>query len=281
MATSDLHGDRWTDRLSDYLDGGLEPAEREALESHLQTCAVCATTLDDLREVVARSKTLENPASPAELWAGIVARIEDEEAARKAPVDIRSHRRFIDRRFSISLPQALAAGLALVFLSGAGVWLALRGPGVTPAPGGGTSPIASRTLAPGSGANTTFDPQRPDGAAGDPSVASRAVSGTAGDESGSRPDPSRTALAAFSDPRYDATIAQLQEILTNGRDQLDTTTVRVLEQNLAIIDRAVEEARRAVAADPANPYLRTHLASTMRRKVDLLRRATVIVGAQG
>ena len=62
--------------------------------------------------------------------------------------------------------------------------------------------------------------------------------------------------------------------------RLDTATVRVLEQNLTLIDRAIAEASRAVAADSANVYLNTHLAETMRRKVDLLRQAVALVAAE-
>jgi hypothetical protein len=54
----------------------------------------------------------------------------------------------------------------------------------------------------------------------------------------------------------------------------------VLEHSLAVIDSAISEARRALAADPASAYLNHHLARQMRRKLDLLRRATTIVAAQ-
>jgi len=33
--------DQWTDRLSEYVDGGLASGERAALEAHLATCADC------------------------------------------------------------------------------------------------------------------------------------------------------------------------------------------------------------------------------------------------
>ena len=78
---------------------------------------------------------------------------------------------------------------------------------------------------------------------------------------------------------YDAAVDDLERILADGRERLDSTTVRVLEQNLALIDRAIADARRAVAADTANLYLNTHLAETMRRKVDLLRQAAALVAA--
>jgi len=275
MTTPDSRDDRWTDRLSEYLDGGLEPGERVELEAHLAGCAWCSAVLDDLGTVVQRSRTLETPPPASDLWPGIRAQIEASQApaTTRRPLDIRRHRDWGAWRFSLSVPQAAAAGLALALLSAGGMWLAMRPPATSRAP-----LTASREPAPAPG------PAAVTPAGGTEPVA--ATPGPAGAPSGTaqprlRPDPSSVALAAFSDPRYDATVAELQRILAEGRGQLDTSTVRILEQNLAIIDRALADARRAVAADPANSYLRSHLASTMRRKVDLLRRATVIVGAHG
>ena len=79
---------------------------------------------------------------------------------------------------------------------------------------------------------------------------------------------------------YDAAVADLQAMLDAGRDRLDPRTVRVLESNLAAIDSAVADAQRAIAADPANAYLNTHLARTMRRKLDLLRHAATLASAR-
>ena len=76
---------------------------------------------------------------------------------------------------------------------------------------------------------------------------------------------------------YAAAVADLERVLAGGRGQLDTTTVRVIEQNLVVIDQAIAQAQRALAADPANLYLNTHLAETMRRKLDLLRQAATLV----
>jgi hypothetical protein len=89
------------------------------------------------------------------------------------------------------------------------------------------------------------------------------------------------ALAGYGGAGYDAAIAELEQTLAAGRNRLDPKTVRVLEQNLQIIDRAVAEARRAVEADPSNTWLRSHLASTMRRKAELLRTATMLAAARG
>ena len=76
---------------------------------------------------------------------------------------------------------------------------------------------------------------------------------------------------------YDTAVADLEQVLATNRGQLDSTTIRVIEQNLAAIDRAIAQAQQALNADPANLYLNTHLAETMRRKLDLLRQAAALV----
>lgn len=89
-----------------------------------------------------------------------------------------------------------------------------------------------------------------------------------------------TPAAARAEQTYDAAVTDLRRVLDAGRGRLDSTTVRVLERNLAIIDSAVADARRAVERDPSNAYLNAYLARTMRRKVDLLRQAATLVRAE-
>ena len=85
---------------------------------------------------------------------------------------------------------------------------------------------------------------------------------------------------ALADQKYAAAVADLEQVVQQGRGTLDTTTVRVIERNLALIDRAIADARRALAADPRNAYLNAHLARTMRSKIDLLRQAATIIAAR-
>lgn len=88
-------------------------------------------------------------------------------------------------------------------------------------------------------------------------------------------------LAAYGfGSAYDQAVAELGRILEEGRDRLDPSTVEVLETNLRIIDQAIEEARLALERDPMNVYLNRHLADTMNRKLQFLRRAGEIVRAQ-
>jgi hypothetical protein len=99
-----------------------------------------------------------------------------------------------------------------------------------------------------------------------------------------RPQPATPATvipaSARAERTYDAAVADLRAVLDSGRGRLDSTTVAVLERNLAIVDSAVADAQRAVQSDPNNVSLNTYLARTMRRKIDLLRQAATLARAE-
>lgn len=68
--------DRWTDLLSDYLDGELSPGERRDLEEHVAGCGACRAALEGLRAVVERAPALrEDEEPPADLWPAIQGRL--------------------------------------------------------------------------------------------------------------------------------------------------------------------------------------------------------------
>ena len=91
--------------------------------------------------------------------------------------------------------------------------------------------------------------------------------------------PTAVAPAGSTAATSSAAVEELRQALANGQDELDPVTVRTLEESLMIIDVAIQQARRALDADPRNPYVRAHLDETMRRKVDLLHRATMLASA--
>jgi anti-sigma factor RsiW len=108
--------DIWTERLSEYLDGTLAGSERTEMETHLAGCTVCRATLQELERVVARAQRLEDRPPQADLWPGIARRIAE---ARVVPFASR-------RRLTFTVPQLIAAAVALAVLSTGGAWLVLR-----------------------------------------------------------------------------------------------------------------------------------------------------------
>lgn len=257
--------DPWIERLSEYLDGELTRADRAALETHLTSCATCTETLDRLRAVVSRAHALEDAPPARDLWPGIASQIASASAAvsgRRArePLSTKD-RMWWARRFELGVPQLAAAAVLLIALSACAVWLVVRGttPASMPVPSGGTTP-------------------RPGAIASGP----RTPTAVPASDDGARADVAPTIVPAIAtNPRYDASIAALEQALAEGRGKLDPKTLRTIERNLRIIDRALHEAREAVAADPNNTWLQSHLAATMKRKVDLLRTATLLTAAHG
>jgi anti-sigma factor RsiW len=73
---------------------------------------------------------------------------------------------------------------------------------------------------------------------------------------------------------YRDAIAELQQLIEAQRTQLSPVTLRLLEQNLQIIDRAIQESRAALQEDPANDIINEMLWSAYEKKLELLRRAT-------
>jgi anti-sigma factor RsiW len=244
------HGE-WTDKLSDYLDGELADDERYAVESHLSDCARCAGVLADLKRVVARAQEAKKETRPpgADLWAGIAARIDGGPAVvqpfRAASLNTAS------RRISFTLPQLAAAAVLLIAVSGGVAWITAHRVAGRPAEASRSTDATTR-------------------ASGD------AMEREASAERVPAEDDVQVAAASLADRQYDAAVADLEKALKQGRGQLDQDTIAIVEHNLQIIDQAIEQARQALAADPANSYLSSHLFEARRRKLDLLRRAAAL-----
>jgi hypothetical protein len=84
---------------------------------------------------------------------------------------------------------------------------------------------------------------------------------------------------AFDEQQYDAAIRELQDAIDRGRSRLDPETVAAVERNLRLIDQAVDDARRALAADPSSGYLSGYMVQTRQRKLELLRQVAVLTQA--
>ena len=273
----------WTDRLSDYFDGDMSAADRAACDAHLATCGSCRDALDELRLVITTARADADREPQIDLWPAILQQIAPAEAgARSADPhaaalqgttaalefatqqdraatqrdwattqrdwaatrrDRASARSQASRQIVFTLPQLALAASLLIAVS-AGVAYLAAGRALSPPPGAQevvVQAFAEPVMAP------SADVER----------------------------------ANFADAQYDEAVADLEKILADLRDELNPQTVMVIERNLASIDLAIREARAALDADPANTFLNSHLADARRKKLDLLRRATMIHSSSG
>ena len=75
---------------------------------------------------------------------------------------------------------------------------------------------------------------------------------------------------ASAEREYARAAAELLSALEQQRDRLPPEALASVEKDLRSIDAALQEVRRALAADPANPGLNHLLTSTHQRKVEVL-----------
>ncbi|MFQ5529756.1 MAG: anti-sigma factor family protein [Gemmatimonadota bacterium] len=83
----------------------------------------------------------------------------------------------------------------------------------------------------------------------------------------------------FVPASYTLFVEDLEDRIEAGKGLLDGKTIRVLEQSLAKMDQAINQAQAALEADPNNTYLNQHLASARARKLRLLENATALVAS--
>jgi hypothetical protein len=84
-------------------------------------------------------------------------------------------------------------------------------------------------------------------------------------------------VSARAGQAFDQAVGELEQVLAQGRNRLEPRTLQIIEENLRVIDRAIAEARAAIAADPANAYLSGQVAANMHRKLEILRRAATAI----
>jgi anti-sigma factor RsiW len=237
--------DLYSQQLSAYLDGELERESRRRLEAHLANCAECTAILADLRAITAAAPHYEGRNPSRDLWQEIAARLDETEV-----VPIRND-------FPSSRPPVFPSRRTAA-LPHRPSWRQLIAASLLmTAVGGGATFLVLRSRTPEPALIAVQPPDFP---------------------SSRLPDSVKT--VEFAEAQYDAAVKDLETVLAAGRNQLDTVTVRTIEQSLQKIDAAIAEARIAIQRDPANAYLSRQIAANMRRKLDLLRAATNAIAAR-
>lgn len=88
-----------------------------------------------------------------------------------------------------------------------------------------------------------------------------------------RPPVEVPARFATTEASYQQAALQLADLYQQVRDSLAPETRLVLERNLAVIERALSEAREALKADPANRTIEAIVVAAWQRKIEFLERA--------
>jgi len=98
-------------RLSDWLDGGLDPAAARALQAHLAKCSACSRQADELRAMSGLLAELPRLLAPEPVAARVLDRLELE-AENRRPALALLFRGFAAAR-PLILPSLVPAGLVL------------------------------------------------------------------------------------------------------------------------------------------------------------------------
>lgn len=254
-------------RLNDYVEGLVTEDVARQVKVHLAACEACSGRLEARTLLLSELAGLPADATPArDLWAGVRAGIEagsgqgggeirdtaaDGDVAtpnivadegvvvpsRVVPsrvVPMRPGRSERTRRFSFSAAQLLAASIVLTVVSGGTVWMAVTG--------GPSSTVVETDIA--------------------------QVPGALDGLGGILP------VMPVVTTEYRQAIASLESLLEERLNLLDPETVAIIEASLATIDRAIGEARRALADDPNNHVLNRLLIKNQQAKLRVLRQAS-------
>lgn len=226
--------------LDDFVGGDLPPREERDVRRHLMQCEGCRAEEQTLRALLDEAAALPDEILPQrDLWVDIAPRLQSRASLPAEPAERVPEVRVIGPRPARPLPwwMLAAASIALVVTTALAT-LELSGRGG------------------GDGTTVTLPAQTAQGPRG---TTARPV----------------TALAAFqpAEQEYERAISDLQRVLQTQRSRMAPQTAATLEANLRIIDRAIEESRAALAADPNSAELTKLLSDAYDTKLDVLRQA--------
>ena len=103
-------------KISDYVDNELNPAEKPLLEKHLSRCAECQKLYEDFKKIKEGAQGLAEFSPPDQVWSNINSGIKEKQNEVLRPSRVRE-RRFV---FSPnSLGWVVSAAVLLVIIVGA------------------------------------------------------------------------------------------------------------------------------------------------------------------
>ncbi|MGE5359608.1 MAG: anti-sigma factor family protein [Bacteroidales bacterium] len=235
-----MNCEHYTEHIGDLIDGTISQARRDELDRHLAACASCRAVVADLREIRSVSSQLPVHKPPERVWQRLTERLPDlvQESVREGRTSTPG-RWF---RSMLTVPRlawggAMAAALAAVLF-----FVALPRLRPTPVRQMATTASAPIGKAPASAVH-----------AGDGELVQSVES----------------ELQA-AERHYQNAIGGLEQMAKSGEPSLDPQLASTIRSNLAVVDRAINESRTALASQPTNELAQESLFEAFRRKVGLL-----------
>jgi anti-sigma factor RsiW len=228
------------DQLNAFADGTIDATDRAAVETHLASCAACRQTIDDLREILQATASLELREPPVRAWSRIERAIALDRGVTRATQNAQDSPDPLAQRTLRVLRSAgmtgwLAAAAALVLATVVGV----------------------RYL-PSRGAPPSAQPSAP--------------------QSSGAPDSARVeAELREAESHYENAIKGLEQIAKTEQAALDPNTAATLQKNLAVIDQAISESRAAVRSQPTSEPAQQSLIENFKTKIGLLQDTVALI----
>ena len=263
--------ERFNDSLADFLEREVSETTRAEMETHALSCDDCGPLLADLRKLRIDAANLPELAPSRDLWAGIAARIETPVVSIGTTTG--EHARVTRRRRTTA-------------------WVGLAAAGLVAATATATYQITKQSFRNQNPVVATMTAQAPVATLSSPTVDTSiakptVTTGTTQPVTVKRAPAAATAPATVtlaSNPTgklspaqtYDMEISRLRRVVDRRRNDLDSSTVAVLEKNLHIIDEAIAQCKKALQQDPSSAYLNDSLNEALDNKVQLLRAAATL-----
>jgi anti-sigma factor RsiW len=232
--------ERYLNAIHELVDGTLGPIRRAELELHLETCDRCRALAADLQEIARAAESLDDIEPPARVWAAVSAQL-------RAERDMTAPAKTFVRHRSVAM---LAIAATLVIAVGASLFL-LR-----------TTPMRTGSTPPAQSAQTIPPAQTP-------TPPPSAAAGNAGPD-----DPVQSVVKELA-----ATETQFERLVqaTEASAIVDPKTAATMQKNLQVMNEAINESRKALAADPQNAPARASIYEVLKQKIQFLQETIALM----
>lgn len=265
--------------LNDYAEDRLTGAELARAEQHLAECVRCRRAANRLTALLERLRDLPRELDPA---ADLLPSIRAETQRRRATLVQGEGARFRRRGAALRAQrggrrrQGARSGRQG---AGSGRQRALREPRW---PRATVAAAAAALFVAGTALTVLVSRSAIDGGAADRAADAIAATGDGGTsqqlDAGTTEDGAPMQELRRLDAEYARATDELLAAFREERDRLGDGTVRMIEENILTVDRALRQSRQALSTDPRSPVLRELVLDAHRQRLDVVRRAAAVAG---